>query len=210
MDFPSIIIIGNDPAQISQKISDLAASIGNDPNQNNPDLYQINQQTGWGIDQVRELKQFVFTKPIKYATKLIIIHDAQNLGIESQNSLLKLIEEPPKNTYIILTARNSKSLLATIRSRCQIIRTKNLPSQNTQLLTRQKTISDNLALSESLSQNKDSVLPYLENQLVLYNQQLVLHPDTDTKKTIDNLIKAIKMIHANIDPRTALDWFLLN
>jgi hypothetical protein len=50
----------------------------------------------------------------------------------------------------------------------------------------------------------------LENQLVLYSQQLVLHPDTDTKKTIDNLIKTIKMIRSNIDPRTALDWFLLS
>jgi DNA polymerase III delta prime subunit len=53
------------------------------------------------------------------AHKVFIIDEAELLGHDSQNALLKLIEEPPLGTVIILVTTDEHRLLATIRSRCQ-------------------------------------------------------------------------------------------
>jgi hypothetical protein len=51
--------------------------------------------------------------------KVFIVDEAELLGHDSQNALLKLIEEPPLGTVIILVTTDEHRLLATIRSRCQ-------------------------------------------------------------------------------------------
>lgn len=51
--------------------------------------------------------------------RAVVIEHAECLTTDAQNALLKLIEEPPSDTVIILTAPSEKSLLATIRSRTQ-------------------------------------------------------------------------------------------
>jgi len=71
------------------------------------------------IDQVRELEKYVYYKPYEAKKKLFIICDAQNLTEESSNALLKTLEEPTKDSIIILIANDSAALLPTISSRCQ-------------------------------------------------------------------------------------------
>lgn len=76
-----------------------------------------------GIDVIRELEQFLSLKvPIDRAiNRTVIIENSHKLTVEAQNALLKLLEEPPLGTVIILTASHSQSLLPTIRSRVQTI-----------------------------------------------------------------------------------------
>ncbi len=61
--------------------------------------------------------------------RVAIIRGAQRLNISAQNALLKILEEPPKNTMIILIAEDEKKLLPTIVSRCQIKRFRLLSSE---------------------------------------------------------------------------------
>ena len=51
--------------------------------------------------------------------KFGVIEDADRMGVEAQNALLKTLEEPPPETTIILATANPASLLPTTRSRCQ-------------------------------------------------------------------------------------------
>ncbi len=51
--------------------------------------------------------------------KVFIVDEAELLAREGQNALLKTLEEPPPNTYIILVSTAEEKLLPTIRSRCQ-------------------------------------------------------------------------------------------
>lgn len=76
-----------------------------------------------GIDVIRELEMFLSLKvPIDRAiNRTVIIENSHKLTVEAQNALLKLLEEPPKGTVIILTANHSQLLLPTIRSRVQTI-----------------------------------------------------------------------------------------
>ena len=58
--------------------------------------------------------------------KILFIDGAENLTISSQNALLKTLEEPPQNTYIIMQSNRFKCLNQTIYSRCQLIHFNNL------------------------------------------------------------------------------------
>jgi DNA polymerase-3 subunit delta' len=61
--------------------------------------------------------------------KVIVIDEADYLGVEAQNALLKTLEEPPPNSIIVLIATSREALLPTVISRCQIIRFKPLAAE---------------------------------------------------------------------------------
>lgn len=69
------------------------------------------------IDQIRELYNVTRTG----SSLTIIVKDAQIMRSEAHNAFLKLLEEPPKNTFFILTAPSTDQLPQTIGSRCQTI-----------------------------------------------------------------------------------------
>ncbi|MCA9122304.1 MAG: DNA polymerase III subunit [Planctomycetaceae bacterium] len=66
-------------------------------------------------------------KPFLGGRKIAIIDDADYLNQEGANCLLKTLEEPPANSLIILIASSEQTQLPTIRSRCQVIRFRELP-----------------------------------------------------------------------------------
>ena len=75
------------------------------------------------IDVVREfLIQKVPIKPALSQRKIFILTEAEKLNIESQNCLLKVLEEPPQYCTIILICTRMEKLLPTTKSRCRIIR----------------------------------------------------------------------------------------
>ena len=71
------------------------------------------------VEQIRELIIKLRTYAINRRT--IIIDSADLMTESSQNALLKILEEPNKNTNFILIVANQKSLLDTIKSRCQTL-----------------------------------------------------------------------------------------
>ena len=66
---------------------------------------------------VNKLVEESFYKPIEGERKIFIISSAQTMNAQSQNKLLKTLEEPPKNVHIILGATSEHALLPTIKSR---------------------------------------------------------------------------------------------
>ena len=70
------------------------------------------------INQIRELESFIYQFSIDGSPKFIIIDSSDDLNINSSNALLKILEEPKKNIYIILITHILSKLLPTIRSRC--------------------------------------------------------------------------------------------
>lgn len=99
-----------------------------------PDLFHVAKPAGKstiplelfiGSDQHRAtsgLCHDIALKPYLGHRKIAIIDDADDLGIESANCLLKTLEEPPADSLIILVGTSADRQLPTIRSRCQVIR----------------------------------------------------------------------------------------
>ncbi len=74
------------------------------------------------IDAIRDIRKAAYLKPNEARCKVYILADAHEMTDQAQNALLKLIEEPPDNTMLILTCHSSQALLPTILSRVAVIR----------------------------------------------------------------------------------------
>ncbi len=90
---------------------------------NNPDYIYIEpEENKIKIEQIRKLQKSIQEKPIISDKKIYIIDNADLMTKESQNCLLKTLEEPPKYAIIILIGSNEIAFLPTIKSRCTIIK----------------------------------------------------------------------------------------
>jgi DNA polymerase-3 subunit delta' len=88
-----------------------------------PDLLVVRSDGAWiKLDQIRELKERFRFRPFEGKWRVVIIQDAQKLGEEAANAILKVLEEPPAGNVFILLAPESQMLLPTIVSRCCHVR----------------------------------------------------------------------------------------
>ncbi len=136
-----------------------------------------------GIEDVKNMQKKLFLKPIESPAKAVVLKEAELLTIEAQNALLKVLEEPPDHTIIILTVDTLDALLPTIQSRCRIIQ---LPEEIVSIgdteadeykklaenLTHQ-SIGESLRIAESLSKNKDGAILWLEKMIVVTRKELL-------------------------------------
>jgi DNA polymerase-3 subunit delta' len=80
------------------------------------------------VDEVRErVIGAVSFRPFEGERRLFVIEDAEAMAEESQNALLKTLEEPPAYAHLLLVSSEPAGLLATVRSRCREIPFSPLP-----------------------------------------------------------------------------------
>lgn len=73
------------------------------------------------VDEIRRTVSFFGTSSAEIGWRIAIVDTADDLNSSSANALLKILEEPPEKTLIIILANSPGSSLSTIRSRCQKI-----------------------------------------------------------------------------------------
>lgn len=85
---------------------------------NHPDFITVAdpEHKTTSVSIVRQTREDVFIRPNESEYKVYLF--PQELGIEGQNALLKILEEPPKHGVFILLTDNPEKLLETVRSRC--------------------------------------------------------------------------------------------
>jgi len=74
------------------------------------------------VEQMRLIEREANYRPYEGKARLFLIEDADKLNDASANALLKVLEEPPHTSHIVLLTSRPAILLPTIRSRCQMIR----------------------------------------------------------------------------------------
>lgn len=74
------------------------------------------------IDRVRQLQGFLKYSPIEAPYRVIILDDAHTINRPAQNALLKVLEEPPVNSILVLVTSKASALLPTVRSRLRRIK----------------------------------------------------------------------------------------
>lgn len=73
------------------------------------------------VASARKINDFITLAPFASSSKVIIIDSIDEMNTSAQNAILKVLEEPLKNTYIFLVCHNINKILDTIRSRCREI-----------------------------------------------------------------------------------------
>jgi hypothetical protein len=86
-----------------------------------PDMFRITESP-IKISHIRSLSRWIQLKPHSSPRKMAIIYDMDNMTVEAGNALLKILEEPPPNSILVLQALKKEKILPTILSRCQIMR----------------------------------------------------------------------------------------
>ena len=87
---------------------------------NHPDIHLLEKDEKSAfikVDSVRELKEQARLLPNDGERSVFIVFEAQFMNVQSQNALLKILEEPAAHVHFILTAESKAALLETIRSR---------------------------------------------------------------------------------------------
>lgn len=111
---------------IKNFISKIFSDSTNLPLNNNIDFFLVDidnqkQKTNTiTIDQIREAENFLSKKPVISDYKFLIVNNAQLLNNNAANACLKILEEAKLYNYIFLIS--NKNMIATIESRCRIIR----------------------------------------------------------------------------------------
>ena len=73
------------------------------------------------IEQIRELETFLSVGTHRGGLRIILVDPADTMNAVTQNALLKSLEEPPPASLFMLVTSRPQRLLATIRSRCQLL-----------------------------------------------------------------------------------------
>ncbi len=74
-----------------------------------------------GVDAAHDIVKKLSLKSYEGGYKVLILWMAEKMNISASNKLLKLIEEPPAKTVLLLITEDEEQLINTIRSRCQIL-----------------------------------------------------------------------------------------
>ncbi|MBN1684033.1 MAG: DNA polymerase III subunit delta' [Gammaproteobacteria bacterium] len=153
------------------------------------------------IDQIRELTHFVNQTPQLGAYKFILITKAEQMNESAANAFLKTLEEPAGQSIIILITNRLMSLLATIRSRCQIV---SFPIPETKMaltwLAQQNIQQQNLELLLCLAQGAPlRVLEFIEQDELSFRNSLFEQFAGLTKENSDFIAIADKWAKLNLN-----------
>lgn len=175
-----------------------------------------------GIDDIKKMQEKIILKPMQSKMKVVFLNDADILTTEAQNALLKILEEPPDRTQIMLGAESKDALLKTIQSRCKIciLRTNDRSFSKKERDEYERfidslhalTIAERLKKAEVLSKNKDEAILWIENLVILLHEKII-SPENVKPQTI-TVMKNLQKLHTvlkttNVNPRFALeDTFL--
>ena len=163
------------------------------------------------IEDSRLLKSFFYLKPYSGPYKICIIDGAHSLTAEAANALLKIVEEPPLFSILILVTSMPGLVLPTISSRCEEVRF--LPADN-QLI--EKHISENKKVKK---EDRDFMIKLAGGRMGLLNNLMEDGSLASAKKSIDDLRKLLssgiferidfaKKIHEKGDYQPRIDYWL--
>lgn len=144
------------------------------------------------INSIRELRKSLYLKSNDIGRKMVLIFDAHLLTAgqaESANALLKILEEPPQNTTLILVTDKKNQLLPTILSRCQHIDFPPLTNE---------TIKNTL-----LKNNIDSKSAELISCISQGDMRMALAISNDS---VDNLLKLIQELSMFVINEDGKKW----
>ncbi|OGH18638.1 MAG: hypothetical protein A3F31_01575 [Candidatus Levybacteria bacterium RIFCSPHIGHO2_12_FULL_38_12] len=193
------------------------------------DITKIESETTIGIEDVRNIQKNLLLKPATGKSKAIIFNNADSLTLQAQNSLLKILEEPPDHTVIILQVSSKQQTLPTILSRCKIFELKNKPSEISDneltqyldilLSLLSYNIGLRLKLAQDISKTKDASFAWIETMILVIRikmfELISENPSSPLLSQYLNILlslsKAYKILSStNTNPRFTLEHFLLN
>lgn len=199
--------------------SEVAKKINEERKINKFDIDLLEFEKAIGIEDVRNIQKKIYLKPFKGIKKSIIIKLLNGATLDAQNSMLKLLEEPPVSSIIILITQNYQIFLPTILSRAKVIEIKDdfkIDKDKVNELFELDGEGDSLYLAQELSKDKNGAINWLENA-ILGIRELMLDNLNNKQKALKlrKMIHKIELTHydlknTNVNTRLALENLFLD
>ncbi len=138
-----------------------------------------NKQGNISVKEAEEISKKLSLKSYEGGYKIMIIWMADKMNLECSNKILKLVEEPPDKTVLLLLTEKEEQIISTIRSRCQTLHVPLLSEKDiAQTLIKKYGLAENIAIKTSRRAHGDfnKALHIVENdnEDVLFEEWFVL------------------------------------
>lgn len=174
-----------------------------------------------GIDLVKNFIHKAQLKPFNSKQKVGIILEADKMTLQAQNAILKTLEEPPENTFLILCVSKTEKLITTIRSRSKIFefykKDKLINNKTIEKLLKSNIIK-RFDFVEKLLNEKDTYIKQekinsLLKNLLIFHRNLLVEKNKNHNENLQKiyLIETTqKAISKNANTRLALENLFIN
>lgn len=171
-----------------------------------------------GIEEVRKIKTYLSEGSFGNKRRMVVIENADNLTLQAENALLKITEESPRDSLIILILKNTENLLPTLNSRFQKIYFSATSKDDFEEQV-QKGNDDTIAsrlIAGSFESRKKLIKEYLDNEedpLRLVDD-IILELFFAKKQTLPMIQRALRtrreLSSLNLNPRLQLESIFFN
>lgn len=180
-------------------------------------LITLTPSPSHGIESIREIIHHLTLQTANAnETRGVIVEDAHLMTESAQNAFLKTLEEPPKDTIIILTAPREELLLPTILSRCTLISTSTTlraiddeHERETFEKLSKAAIGERVQFTEDIGKEREKAIEFVNSQITYLHSQL--------HKNATSNVQLLKVLHTahhdlshNVNPKMVIFELLKN
>lgn len=214
----SFLILAKEKNKASEYISNFLKEKGVGPIDTDLQAFE----KAMGIEDVRSIRKSILLKPFRGKIKAVVMEAYEGITTEAQNALLKILEEPPANTLIIISISKKELLLPTILSRCKIIelKEKETPTVNADVEKFNDilnsifngTIATKLKIAQDVAKGTEDACVWLEKISIFVRSKLAENYNNfkylELLRKLQQTYKNIKA--TNVSKRVALENFFLS
>ncbi|MGA2911518.1 MAG: hypothetical protein ABSE17_02680 [Candidatus Levyibacteriota bacterium] len=208
----SILITGKD----TEKLREAARAICDENKVSRFDREIIVTEKTVGIGDIRKLQEKLFLKPLESEIKAVILEAFFGMTTDSQNAFLKVLEEPPSDTIIMILTSSLDFVLPTVLSRCKLFSldqvrklTDEEIANNLKIISELKNggASKALKIAQSYGKDRETALQFLEGLIISLHTNL----ETENLQILKSSQKTYNIIKTtNVAPRFALENLFLS
>jgi len=152
------------------------------------------------VDAVRELRGLFNTTTMGGGWRIAVIDCADEMNLNAANALLKMLEEPPQNSAIILISHQSGALLPTIRSRCRLLPFSGLDDENIMQI-----MAQHLGADSDLTSDERATIARLANGSINTALQLASGAGLKVHERLISLLESLPQLDGAKAHETA-EW----
>lgn len=148
------------------------------------DLVEMDFGAFRGIDQVRELKENSAYAPISGKSRVWIIDELQNATVVTQQALLKVLEDTPASTYIIICTTDPEKLIKALLGRCKQYSVAPLHMDETVQLLHRIADAEGYTIGSEIFESIHEATNGLPRNSIQLLEQIMTLPPEDYEKVI--------------------------
>jgi len=175
-----------------------------------PWLTVVTDEKSIKIEHIRDLQTELGTSSPEL--RLVVITPGEKITLPAQQALLKLLEEPPANTSIVIPVRSRQSVLPTIQSRCLVVMaTSTIQAKTTEsplwsAWSRAGSLREKVELTQQFGGKKEEVLQQFLDELRSLNH---IKPTQKSVSFRQRLLECLEAVQGNVSPQLCLEKLLL-